>query len=201
MDSPGFRDMALPEKDFYTLDEVAVRCACIGFDRYSFLDIARKDLLVFSTYRRDIGSYRQVTETPEGTVTRTKAVLFSFKAEGYSSDGVRYLLAEDARRILEAKPGEEVAVPGLYTLPTRTRESGTAYPDLYLTAADLGISLAERTRFESEHGYKTLTAGLSRLWAWAKEANNRAVLAWLSAGGAAIVVAVWTLVQFIYKCS
>lgn len=193
--------MALPEKDFYTLEEVAARWACIGFDRSSFLDLARKDLLVFSTYRRDIGSYRQVTETPEGTVTKISTVLLSFRAEGYSGDGVRYIRAEDARRILEAKPSEEVAVPGLYSLPTRTRESGTAYPDLYLTAAELGISLAERTRFESEHGYKSLLAGLSRLWAWAKEDNNRAVLAWVGGGAAAIVVATWTLIQFIYQCS
>jgi hypothetical protein len=83
--------MAVPDKDFYTLDEVAARWACIGFDRSSFLDLARKDLLVFSTYRRDIGSYREVTETPEGAVTRTKTILFSFKAEGYSSDGVRWV--------------------------------------------------------------------------------------------------------------
>lgn len=188
--------MAMPEKDFYTLDEMAARWACIGFDGSSFLDLARKDLLVFSTYQRNIGSNRQVTETSEGTVTRTKTVFFSFKAAGYSSNGVRYLRAEDARRILEAKPGEEVAISGLFTSPTRTRETGTAYSELYLTVADLGISLAERTRFESEHGYASLSAGIGRLWAWAKQENNRAVLKWVGGGAAAIVAAAWALIQF-----
>ena len=192
--------MALPEKDFYTLDEVAARWACIGIDKAYFLDIARKDLLVFSTYLRDIGSYRQITETEEGTITKTKTVQLSFRSEGYSSSGVRYLRAEDARRVLEGMTGEEVAIPGLFSLPTRTRESGTAYPSLYLTPADLGISRAEMVHFESEHGYKSFSAGANRLWAWSKEESNRAVLAWVGTGIVAIAAAIWAVVEFIYKC-
>ncbi|MBK8674811.1 MAG: hypothetical protein IPN27_00035 [Cellvibrionales bacterium] len=189
--------MPIPEKDFYTLDEVAARWECIGFDKSSFLDLATKDLLVFSIYRRDIGTYRQVNEV--GDVTSITTV-FSFTAENYRRDGIRYLKAEDARRILEAEPGKEVGASGYYLLPTRTRESGTASSNLYLTASDLGVSLTERNRFESEHGYTSFPAGFSRLWSWAKEDNNRAVITWVCTGAAAIVVAGWALVQFIYKC-
>lgn len=193
--------MMLPEKDFYTLDEVAKRWECIGFSASSFLDLAKKDLLVFSTYRREIGSYRKVVETPDVIITKKKDVLFSFKAEGYNSDGVRYLRADDARRILEAKLGEEIAVPGLYSLPSRTRECGTAHNDLYLTAADLGISLSERARFESRHGYKSFRAGIHRLWSWTKDKDNSAMLAWLGAGVTAIFGAIWTIIQVLYQCT
>lgn len=191
--------MSIPEKEFFTLDEIAERWACIGFGESSFLNLARKDLLVFSVYKREIGSHKKVTETPDSIITKeTKTI--SFVAEGYSTNGVRYLRAEDARRILEAEPSEQINVPGLYSLPSRAKECGVAQGGLYFTAKDLGISLSERTRFESAHGYNSLWSRLYRWWVWAKEEQNRAVIAWLGVGLASIASAVWAVLLFVYEC-
>jgi len=192
--------MPIPEKDFYTLDEIADYWACIGINKSSFLYLARNDLLVFSVYRRELGSYREVTETPKGILTRTNNVLISFRAPDFENTAIRYLRADDARRILEAKPGQEIAVIGLYSLPTRTRESGTGYsPSIYLTSEDLGISLSEKTRFENAHGYNSFKARSYRFWSWFKEPSNLKPLSLIGTGLMVVIGAVWTVFKLFYN--
>ena len=84
----------------------------------------------------------------------TKVLTFG---QSTASEPIRYLRADDARRILEAKPGETIAVNGLYSLPTRSRESGMGYlgSPKYFTREDLVVTRAERDRFEKTHGFDT----------------------------------------------
>lgn len=156
--------IALPEKEFFRLDEIIARW---GVDREALLDYARRDLLVFAVYLRDIGSYSTTTETDEGTVTRTVRTIELIRPETPPSP-IKYLRAEDARRLLEARMGERVIVPGLYGSRARTRESGTGYwGGKELSSEDMVVTLDERNRFEKEHGFErggtSVTGSLERL--------------------------------------
>jgi hypothetical protein len=144
--------MPLPEKDAFTLEEIIARWRFAGCDRATLLDYARRDLLVFSVYLRDLGHHRTIKETPEERITTTHSVVFKFTSPDYKWHSIRYLAAEDARRILESKSGEEIGVGGLYSSADRDKASGTGYLQaLYFTYADLLVTRTERDRFETSH--------------------------------------------------
>ncbi|MBN3189152.1 hypothetical protein H4F64_02855 [Pectobacterium brasiliense] len=99
--------MAIPEKDFFTLNEIIHRWRFAGMDSTTLLKLAMDDLLVFSIYVQGIGSHTSIGETPDGTVGTNHTVHFSFKAKGYSRPSIQYLKSGDTRRILEAMPDEK----------------------------------------------------------------------------------------------
>lgn len=137
--------MALPEKDLFTLAEIAARWKC---DDAAFLTYASKDFLTYSVYLRDLGSHRTVEETESEGITRTHTVAFSMVSPDYKRQSIRYLRADDARRILESRPPEEIGVSVLYKSTQRTKEHGTGHVQAhYFTRADLLISREERDRF------------------------------------------------------
>lgn len=137
-----------PGKEFFGLDEVARHW---GIDRDTLLDYARRDLLVFAVYLRDIGSHSTTRETDEGTVTQTVTTM-QLIAPTSSPTPFRYLKGDDARRVLEARPGELVIVSVLYTSRERTGESGTRYwSGKQLSVEDLVITREERNRFEEQY--------------------------------------------------
>lgn len=144
--------MPLPEKPYFTIDEVIARWASFGCDRESLLEYARQDLLIFAVFMPDIGPHRTRIETADGVVTRTTSTLFSFMTEEAAAAKnlpLRYIAANDAVRVLSARKGEEIAINGLFLRPERDREGGTWHAQAkYFTAADLHISRAERDRFE-----------------------------------------------------
>lgn len=184
--------MALPEKDFFTLEEIVHRWRFAGMDSSTLLKLARDDLLVFSIYVRDIGSHTSTRETPNGMVTTNHQVQFSFKAEGYSRPAIQYLKSDDARRILEAHPGERIAVRGHYSVPERTKESGFAYATApLLTREDLVVSKVERDRFEKKHKVPLSPPWYSRLWQSLSDQENYRVLKMLSGWLAAFITAAW----------
>jgi hypothetical protein len=113
--------MPLPEKDFFTIDEVLDRWRYAQIDRATLLNLAVDDLLVFSVYLRDLGHHWTSRDTPQGRVTTTNTVEFEFRATGYERPQLQYLCARDARRLLESNPGEQIGVSGLYSLPTRAK--------------------------------------------------------------------------------
>lgn len=184
--------MALPDKDFFTLEEIVHRWRFAGMDSATLLKLAADDLLVFSIYVRDIGSHTATRETPNGTVTTKHQVEFSFRAEGYSRPAIQYLKSDDARRILEARPGEKIAVRGLYNVPERTKESGLGHATAPLfTRDDLVVSKVERDRFEKEHKIALSPPWCSRVWQWLSDQANHRVLTMLSGWLAALVAAIW----------
>jgi hypothetical protein len=193
----GASEMPIPGKDFYTLDEIAECWACIRITKSSFLDLAKKDLLVFSIYEKDIGSHREITN--EGNEIRTKTVtVLKFISSGYEYQSIRYLKSDDSRRILEAEPNQQIQITGSYSLPTRIKESGFG-KTAYLTINDLGVSAVEKMRFENAHGFNSLKARLYRIWSWVKEPSN---LKPLSMIGTVLVVAIgalWSVFKYFYK--
>jgi hypothetical protein len=182
--------MPAPEKDYFTLEEVARRWGC---DQASFLTYARQDILTFSVYLRDLGSYRTVEETEDERITRTHTVAFSMTAPGYKSDGLRYLLADDARRILESVLPEQVGVSVLYKSPQRIKKHGTGYlAAKYFTREDLVIDRGERDRFEVTHKVIKRRGALLRYWLWLKDTENQKPLALIGGAIAAVIAAAWT---------
>jgi hypothetical protein len=185
--------MAIPDRDFFTLEEIVHRWRFSGMDSATLLKLASDDLLVFSIYIRDIGSHNTTTEAETGTATTTHQVQFSFRAQGSSRPAIQYLKSDDARRILEARPGEKIAVRGHYSLPERTKESGLGYATAPLfTRDDLVVSKVERDRFENKHRVALSPPWYSRLWQWLSDQANHRVLTMLSGWLAALVVGIWT---------
>lgn len=185
--------MAIPEKDFFTLEEIVHRWRFSGMDSATLLKLASDDLLVFSIYIRDIGSHSTTTEPETGTATTTHQVQFSFKAQGYSRPAIQYLKSDDARRILEALPGEKIAVRGHYSLPERTKESGLGYANAPLfTRDDLIVSRVERDRFEKKHRVSLFPPWYERVWQWLSDQATHRVLTMFGGWLAALVVGVWT---------
>jgi hypothetical protein len=190
--------MALPEKDFYTLDEIASRWSHAGCDKLTFLDYARRDLLVFSVYLRKLESHKAIKELPDGQLTTIRTTELSFQSADYVWHSIRYLKANDARRILEAKDNEQVAVNVLYSSRERTKEGGTGYlQSHYFTHQELIITRAERDRFESEHKANRAAGRLRHLWRWMGKEENQAPLKLLGAMVAGSAAAVWAVVTWI----
>jgi hypothetical protein len=186
--------MTLPEKEFFTLDEIIARWRFANCDRATLLDYARRDLLVFSVYLRDLGHHRTIEETPEERITTTHSVAFQSVSPDYKWHSIRYLKADDARRILEGRPSEEVGVGGLYSSPSRDRASGTGYLQaLYFTYADLLITRSERDRFEEEHKVNLASGRIARAWRWLSDGSNQKALSIIGVAVAAIFGAAWTV--------
>lgn len=184
--------MAIPEKDFFTLEEIVHRWRFAGMDNATLLKLATDDLLVFSIYIRDIGSHTAKRETPSGTVTTNHQVQFSFRAEGYTRPALQYLKSDDARRILESHPAEKIAVRGHYSIPERTKESGLGHANAPLiTREDLLVSKIERDRFEKKHKVALSPPWHSRVWQWLSDQVNHRVLTMLSGWLTALVTAAW----------
>ena len=192
--------MPIPEKDFFTLEEIVERWNYSGADEATLLKLATEDLLVFAVYVRDLGSYQTTRETPQGRVTTKHTVEFSFRAEGYSRPPLQYLKAEDARRILESLPGEKVAVRGHYSLPSRTKESGLGHATApHFSQSDLLVSRVERDRFEKQHKIKIRPPWPSRVWKWLADQANQRALTMLSGWIATAIGAVWALWVWWYQ--
>lgn len=192
--------MALPEKDFYTLDEIATRWSYTGCDQATFLDYARRDLLVFSVYLRNLGSHKECKEIPEGRLTTTHTTEFSFQSTDYKWQPIRYLKADDARRVLEASDNQQVAVNVLYSSQERNKEGGTAYFQAhYFTPQDLIITRAERDRFESEHKANRTAGRLRHLWQWMGKEENQAPLKLLGTMIAGCAAAIWAVATWLLK--
>jgi hypothetical protein len=186
--------MALPEKDFFTLDEIIARWRFAGCDRTTLLDYASRDLLVFSVYLRDLGDHKTIEETADERVTTTHSVAFQFRSSDYKWHSIQYLKADDARRILEGKPGEEIGVGVLYSSPSRDKASDTGHLQaLYFTHADLLITRAERDHFEAEHKVNLASGRMGRAWRWLSDASNQKALTIIGVGIAAIFGAAWTV--------
>jgi hypothetical protein len=177
--------MALPEKDYFTLTEIVERWKAAGCDHGTLADYARRDLLVFSVYLRDIGSYRRVEHDPDGTRRTIEATVYSFVSSGHRPDPLlRYLDSDDARRIFEARTGESVAVSVLYSSPLRDKECGVGYyTPRFFTADDLLVAREERDRFEVENRIKVGGSRLARSWAWLSKDGNRNTLTLLGGWG------------------
>lgn len=184
--------MPPPEKELFTLDEIAERWCSTGFDRGTFLDYARRDLLVFSVYLRDLGHHRTIRDVPDGRVTTTHSVAFRSQAQNHYAAQVRYLKADDARRILESRSGEQVGVHALYSERLRRSASGTGYAQaLYFTPDDLLITMAERDLFEFTHKLRVIPGPLTRAWRWLGQQSTQRALAILSGGLAGLAGVAW----------
>lgn len=184
--------MTIPEKDLFTLEEIVHRWRFAGMDNTTLLKLATDDLLVFSIYIRDIGSHTTTREAPNGTVTTNHQVQFSFRAEGYSRPALQYLKPDDARRILESRPGEKIAVRGHYNVPERTKESGLGHANAPLfTREDLLVSKIERDRFEKKHKVTLSPPWRARMWQWLGDQANHRVLTMLSGWLTALFAAAW----------
>lgn len=186
--------MTLPEKDFFTLEEIIARWRFAGCDRTTLLSYATGDLLVFSVYLRDLGHHKTVEETPEEKITTTHSVAFQFVSPTYKWHSIRYLKANDARRILEATSGEQIGVGGLFSSPSRDIASGTGHPQaIYFTYADLIITRTERDRFETEHKINLASGRIGKAWRWLSDASNQKALSILGVGVAAVFAAAWSV--------
>jgi hypothetical protein len=186
--------MPLPEKEFFTLDEITARWRFAGCDRATLLDYARRDLLVFSVYLRDLGSHQRVEETEEERLTTTVTTAFSFTSSDYQWESIRYLKSDDARRVLECRDGERAGVSVLYSKAQRDKASGTGYWQAhYFQAADLLVTKTERERFEIEHKVNLVSGRLGQAWQWLCEPANQKALAIVGSGIAALAVAAWTV--------
>jgi hypothetical protein len=186
--------MAVPEKDFFTLDEIVQRWRLAGMDHATLLKLAADDLLVFSVYIRDLGSHTQTKDTTDGVVTTSQTVAFSFRAEGSARPPLQYLKADDARRLLESKSNERIAVRGHYSLPTREKESGLGHAQAPLFCRDdLLVSRIERDRFERQHRVRLRPPWFSRAWGWLSDQANQRALTMLSGWIAAIFAALWAV--------
>lgn len=184
--------MPLPEKEFFTLEEIMARWRFAGCDLTTLLDYARRDLLVFAVYLRNLGSHARTRETDEGTVTTTTTTTFSFTSPGYVAEPIKYLKANDARRVLECSPNERAAVSVLYSSRDRTKERGTGYLQAhYFTSTDLLVTRDERDRFEKEHKVNLASGRLDKAWAWLADGTNQKALAILGSALGSVTAAAW----------
>ena len=184
--------MPAPEKEYFTLTEIIDRWTRSKVDQVTLLDYARRDLIIYSVYLRDIGSHKRESVEPDGAVRTTTVSTMQFISQGFTYEPIRYLKANDARRVLEAKDGEQVAVSVLYTSRERNKESGIGYMQPhYFEPKDLLITKAERDRFESEHKL-SVGSRTEAIWQWLTNANNQKALTLI---GSAISVAGFTAWQ------
>lgn len=185
--------MPAPEKEYFTLSEIMERWARSKVDLTTLLDYARRDLLIYSVYLRDIGSHKRERIEPDGSILTTTISTTSFVAPGFTYEPIRYLKANDARRVLEAKEGELVAVSVLYSSRERSKESGTGYMQPhYFEPKDLLITKAERDRFETEHKL-SIGSRAEASWQWLTNPNNQKALTLIGSVIAATSIAAWQL--------
>lgn len=185
--------MPAPEKEYFTLAEIMERWARSKVDLTTLLDYARRDLLVYSVYLRDIGSHKRESIEADGLIRTTTVNTMSFVSPGFTYEPIRYLKANDARRVLESKEGEQVAVSVLYTSRERSKESGTGYTQPhYFEPKDLLITKTERDRFEIEHKL-SIGSRTEATWQWLTNASNQKALTLIGSVIAATSLAAWQL--------
>jgi len=185
--------MPAPEKEYFTLTEIMDRWARSKVDQTTLLDYARRDLLIYSVYLREIGSHKRETIEPDGAIRTTTVSAMQFVASGFTYQPIRYLKANDARRILEAKEGEQIAVSVLYTSAERNKESGTGYAQpLYFEPKDLLITKSERDRFEKQHKL-SIGSRSEACWKWLTDASNQKALTLIGSAIAAVGITLWQL--------
>lgn len=185
--------MSLPEKEFFTLDEIIDRWRFARCDRATLLDYARKDLLIFSVYLRELGSHQCVREMEDGIVTTTTTT-FSFRSPDFEWRSIRYLKAEDARRVLECRDNERAGVSVLYSSSSRDKTSGTGYTQAhYFRPADLLVTKEERDRFERKHNVNLASGRFSIAWRWLCDGTNQKALAIIGSVLTALAVGGWTV--------
>lgn len=186
--------MSLPEKEFFSIDEIIDRWRFARCDRATLLDYARKDLLVFSVYLRDLGSHQSERETENGKITTTISTSFSFRSPNYQWHSLQYLKTDDARRVLECRENERAAVSVLYSSLNRDKASGTGYLQAhYFTPNDLLVSRAERDRFEEEHNINLASGRLANAWGWLCDTTNQKALAIIGSVLTALAIGGWTV--------
>jgi hypothetical protein len=186
--------MALPDKDFYSLSEIATRWGC---DDTAFLSYASRDILIYAVYLRDLGSYQTVAENEAERVVTRRTIAFAYTSSNYQRHSINYLKANDARRILESRPLEEIAVSVLFKSTERTKASGMGYSkSLHFTKSDLIISREERDRFEKSYRIATKSGRLTRAWIWLRDSENQKPLVIVGGAIAAVATAAWTALQF-----
>lgn len=113
-----------------------------------------------------------------------------FRAPGYKFQPDRHLKSDDARRVLEAKPGEQVAVSVLFSDIHRDNENGSLYlQPHFFAAADLLITREERDRFEAKHSFNGWKIRVRRFWMWLRDAENEKALKIVGGVAAALAVA------------
>jgi hypothetical protein len=189
--------MPLPEKDFFTLDEIIERWKYAGHDRQTLLDYAVRDLIVFSVYLRDLGAHQTVQETEHSIVTTQVMTAFSFRSPSYNAHPIRYLKGDDARRVLECRDGESAAVSVLFDSTNRDPASGKGYAQAnYLKASDLLITRAERDRFEKANPL-TVLQRIAKWWYWMRNASNQKPLAIVGSSVVASALAVWAVFTYL----
>jgi len=183
--------MPVPEKEYFTLTELIKRWERSSIDLITLRDYARRDVLVFSIYSRDIGSHKREVTQPNGDIHTTKITALQFVSTDYIYKPIQYLLADDARRILESTTGEKVAVSVLYSSVTRNKESGTGYSaPRYFEPNDLLITRDERDKFEKRYNLK-VGSKLEVFWEWVTEASNQKALTLIGSGIAAVSLVLW----------
>lgn len=187
--------MQLPEKEYFTLDEILQRWRYAGIDHATLLKLATDDLLVFSVYIRDLGSHTSTRELADARITTDVSVAFSFRNPERSRPPLQYLQTDEARRLLESRSSERIRVQGTYSLPSRTKESGLGYfsEAPLFSRDDLLISRSERDRFESSHSLRLQPPWYSRAWAWLGDQVNQRVLIMLSGWLFALIPGAWAL--------
>ncbi|SEH04742.1 hypothetical protein [Candidatus Venteria ishoeyi] len=168
--------MGVPEKEYFSLTEIMKHWERSKIDEVTLLDYARKDILIYAVYLRDIGSHKYQRTEEDGVIRTTTRTTMKFVSSDYIYQPIRYLKADDARRILEAKEGEKIAVSVLYSSKERNKESGTGYLQAhYFEPKDLLVTIEERNRFEKEYGLRT-GSKTEALWQWLSNDNNQKAL-------------------------
>lgn len=185
--------MPLPEKEFFTLDEIMSRWRFAGCDQATLLDYARRDLLIFSVYLRELGNHQRIEETQEARITTTTSV-FSPTSPDFKRHAIQHLKSEDARRVLECRSSESAGVSVLYSSPARDKASGTCYIQAhYFTSADLILTRAERDRFEKKHNINLASSRMASAWGWLADSTNQKALAILGSAIGTIAAGAWTI--------
>ena len=192
--------MPLPEKEFFTLDEIANRWRFAGCDRATLLDYARKDLLIFSVYLRELGDHQRVQETTQGRVITTTSTMFSMRSPEYEWQSIRYLKSDDSRRVLECRENEKAAVAVLYSSPLRDKASGAGYMQPYYFAPeDLLVTRLELERFEKEHNVNLASGRVAKGWNWLCDSTNQKALGIIGSLLVALAVGCWTVYTWLIE--
>lgn len=185
--------MATPEKEYFTLTEIIKRWERANIDHVTLLDYARRDILIYSVYLRDIGSHARETVDVDGTIRTTTTTVMHLISPDGPYQPIRYLKSDDARRILESKDSERIAVSVLYSSPLRHKESGMGYMQPhYFTPDDLLVTKEERDRFEKQFNVKVISK-FERLWKWLADPGNQKALTLIGGGITALFVTVWQI--------
>lgn len=184
--------MSVPEKETFPLDEVGSRWGLPSGDLSTFHDYARRDLILFAVYFKNLGSHKRVVKDSE-VITTTTVTSLQFIAPGHNPESLKYLGSDDARRVLECGDGERAAISVLFASPTREKKSGMAYvPARFFAPGDLLITKEERDRFERQHDVRIRDRRVARIWQAFSEPRTLAAITGIASG-------LWVLFTWLAK--